>query len=462
MTLSLPVISREKRRELHNTIKNEALGGITYYLLVVLAAVVATLGLLTNSTAVIIGAMLISPIMSPIIGMSFAVTLGDADLFRKAVKNIIFGALLAVIVSIFITILVPTRSLTDEILSRTKPTIIDLIIALASGAAGAFTMCHKKESSVIPGVAIATALMPPLCVVGTGLFQGEYRIAFGGFLLFLANLVAINLASALIFRVSGFTTRDEIYEQNEIAITTQDSRNRLVISIAAFIAISIPLSIIMYKTILQERTKKTIDTSLKATVSSLNGVDLVNYAYEFKDNKYFITTVVRSMDKLNSNDVSIAEHNLERVLEKPVEIKMKVILAQEIDALTKSAQSKNTDLDAEKDKIKENTIPSLNTDKIIEYNIRENLNIVKAKLIDYKFSYSSNSAVYSIEATVQGDTDSVNKILPSIESSLENKLNRKVNIKVSFEKNTDGKNKDEKSSIDNINESDIYKTNDKK
>lgn len=460
MISSPTIISKEKRRELYDNIKIESLGGITYYLMVLLAAIVATLGLLTNSTAVIIGAMLISPIMSPIIGMSFAVTLGDTELFGKSVKNIILGALLAVITSIFVTILVPSRDLTPEILSRTKPTIIDLIIALASGAAGAFTMCHKKESSVIPGVAIATALMPPLCVVGSGIVQGEYKLAFGGFLLFLANLIAINLASALIFRASGFTTRDEIDKPSEIAITSQSNKNRLFISITAFIVISIPLSIIMYRTIIQEKTKKIIDNSLKSTVISFRGIDLVNYDYELKDNKYLISTVVRSMDKLNGSNVSALENNLEKVLGKPVEIKMKVILAQEIDALTKSDQVENADSNVKENKTNEIDSVSLNADKIIEYAFKENLNIIQAKLTNFDFSYSSSSAVYKINATIQGDDKALKNILPSIESELEDKLNRKVKIETSFFKNTSYTKEIDKSK--DMNEEDIYKTSDNK
>ncbi|MZK52119.1 TIGR00341 family protein [Clostridium beijerinckii] len=429
----LPIISPEKRKLVYDSIKMESSIGVTYFLLVILAAVVATLGLLTNSTAVIIGAMLISPIMSPIIGMSFSMTLGDSKMFSRSIKGIILGTVVAITVSVFITLFIPSRSLTPEILSRTKPTIIDLVIALASGAAGAYTMCHKKESSVIPGVAIATALMPPLCVVGTGLVQNEYAVAFGGFLLFLTNLIAINLASALVFKLSGFTTKDEIDKSEKHQTILKMNQRRLLISITVFAIITIPLSYIMYTTIAQERTKKLISDSLAKTTSTFDGVDLVNYTYELKDNKVLINTVVRSIGKLNGDNIKLMENSLEKQIGKPTAIKMKVILAQEVDTSTKPIDTTTTE---ETDpKTQASTVespPILNADKTIEYAIKDKLTLSKAQLVDFSFSYSSNSAQYIIDVTAEGNEKLSKDIETSIESVLEHELNRKIVVNIKF------------------------------
>ncbi|EGW41650.1 TIGR00341 family protein [Desulfosporosinus sp. OT] len=430
MVAFLPTISQEKRKVVYDSIKMESPIGITYFLLVVLAALVATLGLLTNSTAVIIGAMLISPIMSPIIGMSFSMTLGDSEMFSKSIKAIILGTIVAIIVSVFTSLFLPSRSLTAEILLRTKPTLIDLIIAFASGAAGAYTMCHKKESSVLPGVAIATAIMPPLCVVGTGLVQNEYNVAFGGFLLFLTNLIAINLASAIVFKLSGFTTKDEIDQLTKQTILKMNHR-RLVISITAFVIITIPLSYIMYTTIIQEKTKKLIDDSLNKTTATFEGVDLVNYSYALQDNKYLISTVVRSTNKLDGSKVKLMENSLEKQIGKPTEIKMKVILDQEIDALTKSVDT-TPPTDEPKNEPVPTTPPVLNADKTIEYAIKDQLNLSKAQLVAFSFSYSSSSAKYIIDATAQGEENLTKDTASSIESVLEAELNRKIMVNLSF------------------------------
>lgn len=429
----LLTISQEKRKIVYNSIKTESSIGVTYFLLVILAAIVATLGLLTNSTAVIIGAMLISPIMNPIIGMSFSMTIGESKIFSQSIKGIILGTFVAITISIFVTLFIPSRALTAEILSRTKPTIIDLVIALASGAAGAYTMCHKKESSVLPGVAIATALMPPLCVVGIGLVQTEYNVALGGFLLFLTNLIAINLASALVFKFSGFTTKDEIDNSEKDDNLLKVNQHRLLISITAFALITIPLSYIMYSTIVQEKTKKLIDDSLNKTTSTFDGVDLVNYTYEIKDNKVLINTVVRSINKLDGTNIKLMENSLEKQIGKPTQINMKVILAQEVNASTKMEtpnleQKSEPKIEAETPKEE----PILNADKTIEYVLIDKLSLSKAHLVDFSFSYSSNSAQYIIDATAEGDEKLSKDIEPSIESVLEHELNRKIVLNIQF------------------------------
>jgi uncharacterized hydrophobic protein (TIGR00271 family) len=454
----LPIISPEKRKVVYDSIKMESSIGITYFLLVILAAVVATLGLLTNSTAVIIGAMLISPIMSPIIGMSFSITLGDSKMFSQSIKGIILGTIVAITVSVFITIFLPSRSLTNEILSRTQPTIIDLVIALASGAAGAYTMCHKKESSVIPGVAIATALMPPLCVVGTGLVQNEYTVAFGGFLLFLTNLIAINLASALVFKLSGFTTKDEIdkLEKQQTVLNLKMSQRRLLISITAFAIIIIPLSYIMYTTIVQEKMKKLIDDSLSKTTSTFDGVDLVNYTYELQDNKVLISTVVRSISKLDGSKIKLMENSLEKQIGKPTSIKMKVILAQEVDVSTKFVDT--TDTEEVVPKAEEKAIeptPVLNADKTIEYAIKDKLTLANAELVNFSFEYSSNSAQYIIDITAEGDEKLSKDMQASIESVLENELNRKIVVNINFTLNDPIENPTD-TPTNNLPEPDIY------
>lgn len=450
-------ISNKKRADVYRSIKIESPRGKTYFLLVTLGAIVATLGLLTNSSSVIIGAMLISPIMSPIIAMSFSITLGDSKTFSIAIKEIILGTVLAITVSVFITLFLPSRTLTAEILSRTKPTIIDLIIALASGAAGAYTMCSKKESSVIPGVAIATALMPPLCVVGTGLAQIHYNVAFGGFLLFLTNLVAINLASALVFKAFGFTTKDEIYKLNDDTSTMKTHERRLFISIMAFVIILIPLSFFMYSTIVQEKNRKLIDDSLNETTASIEGVDLINYTYKYTDNKYVISAVVRSVNKLDGNNIQIMERNLENKLGKPIEIKMKVLLAQQIDALTKTVSENNESSTSkiESKAEKEETLPTLNADKTIEYTVKDALSAKKANLIDFNFEYSSSAAKYIINITAEGPENLSKDIKTLIESKLESEFSRKVIVNIDFKLKT--LIEDNKESTSTLPEEDIYK-----
>lgn len=457
----LPTVPFKERKLLYSSVISNSSGDITYYILVALAAVVSTFGLLMNNTAVIIGAMLISPIMNPIIGLSLSITLGDSRMFSKSIKSIILGSVLAIVVSVFVTMLVPTRLLTSEILARSKPNIIDLMIALASGAAGAFTMCYKKDAYTLPGVAIATALMPPLCVVGSGLVLNDYKVALGGNLLFLANLIAINLASAIIFKFYGFNTKDEVAVTHEDGSVTirQYKHNRIFISVGAFIIVSIPLTYFMYNTIIAEKTKNTIENSLQTTIATHKDADLVNFSYEYKNNKYYISTVVMSITNLTGTDIRNMENYLESKLDKPTEINMKIIFASQINALTEAASGKATDASQQASVSTDTNAASadITTDKLIQYTLEEKCKVINASLVDFSFDYESSTATYNISATISGDSKEINNLKNSIDGILENKLNRKVilEIKVS-EKSLPTEMP--ASDSNNVNTEDIYKT----
>jgi len=150
-----------------------------------LANLIALNGLIQNSSPVIIGAMLISPLMGPILSFGFAFITGDRFIWRKSIIKISLSIILIIGVAAVTTYLSPLKDITDEIVSRTRPNLYDLIIAFLSGIAGAIAICTKKNYiTIVPGVAIATAVIPPLSVAGFGLGIWSWRIFVGGFLLF--------------------------------------------------------------------------------------------------------------------------------------------------------------------------------------------------------------------------------------------------------------------------------------
>lgn len=169
------------------------------------AIFIASLGLNVNSTAVIIGAMLISPIMGPIIGMGLAIGINDLDLLKRAVKNFSVTTLISVLTAMVYFFLSPLGEAQSELLARTSPTIYDVLIAFFGGAAGIIALATRgKGGNVLPGVAIATALMPPLCTAGFGLATGNLLFFLGAFYLFFINTVFISLATALGVRMMKF------------------------------------------------------------------------------------------------------------------------------------------------------------------------------------------------------------------------------------------------------------------
>jgi len=187
----------------------------SYFLLVFLSSVIATLGLLINSPATIIGAMLVAPLMSPILGLGLGSIRGDDRLLKDAGSALLRGAVVAITIAFLLTLnnrlmpfvpLIPS-DLPSEVMARTHPSPMDLGIAIAGGLAAAFALAMPDISAALPGVAIATALMPPLAVVGIGLAYQRWEVAGGAFLLFITNGVAIAASAMLVFFALGFTHR---------------------------------------------------------------------------------------------------------------------------------------------------------------------------------------------------------------------------------------------------------------
>lgn len=173
----------------------------------IFAIFVASLGLNVNSTAVIIGAMLISPLMGPIMGIGLAVGISDIALLRKSILNFAIATLVALTTSTIFFLLSPISDAHSELLARTSPTIYDVLIALFGGLAGIVATASKQKGNVIPGVAIATALMPPLCTAGYGLATLQFQFFYGAFYLFIINTVFIALATFVIVRLLHFPNK---------------------------------------------------------------------------------------------------------------------------------------------------------------------------------------------------------------------------------------------------------------
>ena len=191
--------------------------GVNLWVLI-FAAMVASLGLNVNSAAVIIGAMLISPIMGPIMGVGLSLGINDFDLLKKSLRNFALMFIVAIVTATAYFFISPLSSNSSELLARTTPTTYDLLIAFFGGLAGMVAQTRQdRTSTVIPGVAIATALMPPLCTAGFGLATGQLRFFLGAFYLFFINSVFIALATYLVVRFLKYEKKvfiDKVRERN--------------------------------------------------------------------------------------------------------------------------------------------------------------------------------------------------------------------------------------------------------
>ncbi|MCD5382461.1 MAG: TIGR00341 family protein [Candidatus Pacebacteria bacterium] len=190
----------EEKDVIIENIKSDVTISSARFWILIFAVGVASVGLNINSTPVIIGAMLISPLMGPIVGIGLALAINDWPLMRKSVRNLLVLTGIAVFVSTVYFALTPISNAQSELLARTQPTIFDVLIAIFGGLAGFIGLSREKHTNVIPGVAIATALMPPLCTVGYGIGTGQPTFVFGAAYLFLINSIFICLSSLLISR----------------------------------------------------------------------------------------------------------------------------------------------------------------------------------------------------------------------------------------------------------------------
>lgn len=170
----------------------------------IFAVLLASVGLNVNSTAVIIGAMLISPLMGPIMGIGLALGTNDIDLYKRSLRNLLVAVVISVLASTFYFLITPLHEAQSELLARTRPTIFDVLIAVFGGSIGIIASSRKEKTNAIPGVAIATALMPPLCTAGYGLATAQWAYFFGAFYLFFINSVFICLSTLVVVRYLKF------------------------------------------------------------------------------------------------------------------------------------------------------------------------------------------------------------------------------------------------------------------
>jgi len=213
-------------------IDEESGASARFIFMTLMSAGIAVLGLLLSSPAVVIGAMLLSPLMGPIIGAGFALAVGDALELRRCGRTMLIGTLLAVAISALIVLMSPIQTVTSEIAARTRPNLFDLLVALFSALAGAYAMIRGREGTIV-GVAIATALMPPLAVIGFGLATANWTVFGGSLLLFITNLMTIALAAAVMARFYGFSTQ----------LTKKQTRLQVLGIVTVFAVLAVPLGV---------------------------------------------------------------------------------------------------------------------------------------------------------------------------------------------------------------------------
>lgn len=288
-----------------------------YFIMLVISAIIATIGLLTNNVAVIIGAMLVSPLLLPLIGISLGAVKGDIELFSSAIEAEAKGVVLVIILVALLTLLVPNASVTSEILLRTKPTPLDLMVALASGAAAAYALTKKSIGATLPGVAIAVAVMPPLSVVGIGFALKLPEIALGGALTFLANVVAINFAASAVFWLLEFNPQWSFAEEESV--------KKLQTSAVLLLIIFLPLAYIMWQSADAANTSAAIREVIGSQLDGIQGASLASFSFERgRSGALVIYADVDSPKQIGADKADEMRLALEKNLNRDVELYLNV------------------------------------------------------------------------------------------------------------------------------------------
>ncbi|MBI4378577.1 MAG: TIGR00341 family protein [Nitrospinae bacterium] len=292
-----------------------------YFLTLTIANLIALNGLITNNTAVIIGAMLISPLMGPVLSFGFAFITEDTAMGRKAVKKLTVSIILTLLIAGIATYLSPLKDVTDEIIARTRPNLYDLIIAFLAGTAGAIAICTKKSYiTIVPGVAIATAVIPPLSVTGFGIGIGSIYIAWGGFFLFFTNFVAIIISTCIIFYIYGF--RPAMIEREDAS----NIKKRAVILIGILLIISIPLFYTLKTSIAEVRLRSNIQFVLKQEFDIKSRSHLSTFSYlKGMDESLEIHAVVNTVDYLKEAETGRIEKNIRDYLHRDVKLNIEQV-----------------------------------------------------------------------------------------------------------------------------------------
>ncbi|MBD2342682.1 DUF389 domain-containing protein [Anabaena subtropica] len=272
---------------------------ISYIALIVSSCAIATFGLLSNSSAVIIGAMIIAPLMLPIRGLAFGALQGDIVLFRQGIISVGVGTLLALAIAFFLGLMVGLPSYGSEVLARSEPTLLDLGIAVAAGGISGYAKVEQKISGSLAGTAIAVALMPPICVIGLGLAKADFPLSFGATLLYLTNLLGISLSCMVTFLVAGYTSMSQ-------------ARRPLIWTLVMTAILLVPLGISFARLVRQTQLEASLRRALLNRTVTFQRVQLFRSSTNWLVNPPEVRLSVRAKDAVTPRQVQLLEEFVER------------------------------------------------------------------------------------------------------------------------------------------------------
>lgn len=323
----LPPLTLQEQAEVQRWMRRGAQPNTDFFVTLTLAAALASLGLLMNNSAIIIGAMIVAPLMTAILGMGLSIVLGDLRFFWRAAATTLRGTFLAIAMGFIIGLLVPGASSTDAIILMAKPTILDLAVALTAGTTAAYAASRREVSAALAGVAVAASLTPPLVNVGLGIAFGDLAIIGGAALMFGANLVAIVATSGFVFIWMGF--RPQLGSPDR---ATTQRRGVSTFSIL-LVLITIPLSILTQQSLHEVRLHRSIESIVMAEIDQLPNGELVSWEYTLGEKGTLnLDLTIRTSGSMSHAAARELQERIAQDLDRPVALSLGMVPAQRLQA----------------------------------------------------------------------------------------------------------------------------------
>ena len=319
------MISDEQLETLQADLLEESKLSLNYIFLSIGSAGMATIGLVANSATVIIGAMIVAPLMMPMRGFALGCLLGNRSLVITALKAIVVGTLIGVGVAFLLSW--PTRipEFQSEILARTRPTILDLLVAVLAGAVAAFARIRPKIADSLAGIAIAVALMPPLCVVGIGLAEQDWQISRGAWAMYMTNWVGITLACLITFLIMGYAPH-----RRRRLISRATLSSVLALVLAIFLGFK-PLYRRRVYSIWQSILERNVQAALLEGTITFQRVELLRSEFDWEVDPPEVRFVVLADEPITSKQVNLIEDFVEQQTGHSFTFKFRVVSFQSVE-----------------------------------------------------------------------------------------------------------------------------------
>ena len=318
-------LSREHRATVLREIDEGSQPSMVYYVLLGLSELIAGFALIINSDATLIGANVVAPLMTPIFGISLGLMRGDLRLLRKGLLAEFGGAALGVALCYLLGRMPFMGEPTAALLAQTNPTLIDLFVAALAGFAGVLAVIDQRISPALPGVAIATALNPPIAAIGLCLAVGAYDGAWGAFILFFANVLAILAVAAVLFLIAGFVTRAEFGSFGGLA-------RRFAAAALGLLLVTALLTNYLFGMVRNVRTERTITAVLDDALSQEPNTALVNLEFSHTEDAVDVLSTIRTPRVMTPEQVKRIQDSLSEHLGRPVRLFMRCAVTKDVSA----------------------------------------------------------------------------------------------------------------------------------